>query len=315
MAVEMRAFDRIREKVEIRLDNRQIAWLVVFSLGIAGGVFATGYAMGQRSHPQGAAMATVPAGPTAPVVADVSAPSAAPADPAQAPKYTYDHVLNAASPAAQIEDPTMRLIATAREEVKAEDEAQREAEGRPDLALAGPRPVGALAQADSAFTGDKLPTKTEDAEAEPAVTEVEKQLDAGLPPTPVKPAVVAAPPVPAPEIAESAVSVPKPPATAKAPIPAPERGTKAAAPPTSAKPNGAGFTIQIKSFRDKAEAEGFIGALKEAGYKPYIVAADLPEKGRFFRVRLGKFKTMEEATGKQEAFEKAEGFATIVTPL
>src|SRR5207244_249910 len=101
--------------------NRQIGWLVVFSLLVAGGVFTAGFAMGARARPA-PVTAVMPAVTVPPAPAVASAPAAAPADPAQATKYTYDHVLTA--PAAQIDDPTLRLIATAAAEGGGNDAAK-----------------------------------------------------------------------------------------------------------------------------------------------------------------------------------------------
>ena len=76
---------------------------------------------------------------------------------------------------------------------------------------------------------------------------------------------------------------------------------------------GKGFTIQIKAFREKDEAREFMAMLVQSGHKPYLVTADVPGKGRFYRVRLGKYDTQVAADRKRKAFEKAEGFQTIVT--
>lgn len=294
MGIEMRHLDRIKEKVVIRLDNRQIGWLVGFGLVISGGVFTAGYVVGQNAHPAPRDEANTPAldaskSTEAPkkgqavASAEASIPAETSAEPA-APHYTYDHVLTAPTPPVQIDDPALRILAEA-----------RRAGG--DLDLAGPRPADPdtrAPRADASDTPAGVPPHEIEASANSAVNEMELALKADLAP---------------------AIALARQPAT-KAGL----RGAKAAAPAKRIAPiNGArppaGFTIQVKAFRHKKEARQFIAVMRDAGYRPYLLSAEVPGKGRFFRVRLGKFKTMKQAHARQAAFEKAEGFKTIVTPL
>ena len=46
-----------------------------------------------------------------------------------------------------------------------------------------------------------------------------------------------------------------------------------------------------------------------------MLTSEIPGKGQFYRVRLGRFDTLAAASKQQSEFENLEGFKTIVTPL
>ena len=64
-------------------------------------------------------------------------------------------------------------------------------------------------------------------------------------------------------------------------------------------PRGA-FTVQVAGYRDKAKAHAFVQQLSEAGYPAYGIAR--PD-GREMRVRIGYFKTGEEAEAFGRRFQ------------
>jgi cell division protein FtsN len=55
------------------------------------------------------------------------------------------------------------------------------------------------------------------------------------------------------------------------------------------------FALQAASFPDRAAADEFAERLKAAGVPSYIVSIDLPRRGTWFRVRIGRFNTAEDA--------------------
>jgi cell division septation protein DedD len=200
-------------------------------------------------------------------------------------EYTYDKRLTQDSPPVEVyQDKTMELVAKKRTEFLA-----RSRQG--DMDLAGPVPsVESANRASSAFAGARLPATKRElplVNARPAVTRAARQ-------------VVEKPGATELEVALGAVATTK----------KMKSGRRA---PASSKASG--FTIQIKAFRSKGEASGFMQILKERGYKPYLVAADVDGRGRFYRVRLGKFRSLDAAHRRQDAFEKAENLETIVTKL
>jgi DedD protein len=260
MAYRLREEDKITEKVEVRLDNRQIAWLIIGCAVISAIVFVSGYTIGKSSVPT--AVETMPS--LAALPATMNMENGAEVDPAKlaetTPSYTYDRVLSKPSPRVEINDPTHLLLANKLAEIENERAETAKADAM-DMDLAGPRPVSAI---------------------EPANPRAE------APPTD-------------PRI------VPEGQAT----------GTRndARASSASSRKDKSGYTIQVKAFRSKQEAAKFISALRGAGHAPYMLTSDIPGKGQFYRVRLGRFETLAAASKRQSEFENLEGFKTIVTPL
>ena len=67
-------------------------------------------------------------------------------------------------------------------------------------------------------------------------------------------------------------------------------------PPRAPAPAGTrGFTVQVSAFKVRQNAERLEAALRTNGLAVYIVEADLPELGHFYRVRVGPFSTIPDA--------------------
>jgi DedD protein len=64
------------------------------------------------------------------------------------------------------------------------------------------------------------------------------------------------------------------------------------------------FTLQLSSFQDRSEAETFLGAMKSAGFQPYLTEAEVTGKGTFYRVRLGSYRSLEAANDAKAEYEK-----------
>ena len=56
-----------------------------------------------------------------------------------------------------------------------------------------------------------------------------------------------------------------------------------------------GFAVQIAASRTRQEAEKSRTLWEGRGYTVYVVEADIPGLGRYYRVRVGPFDTQEEA--------------------
>ncbi|MBI3073755.1 MAG: SPOR domain-containing protein [Deltaproteobacteria bacterium] len=54
------------------------------------------------------------------------------------------------------------------------------------------------------------------------------------------------------------------------------------------------YTVQVKSVPTRAEADAFATRVREAGFVPFVVEADIKKK-KWFRVRVGEFATADEA--------------------
>lgn len=73
---------------------------------------------------------------------------------------------------------------------------------------------------------------------------------------------------------------------------APETATSVPARPSA---DSGGFTIQIRSSPNETDAKQFADSLKSAGFDAYVMRADLGAKGIWYRVRVGRFQSREEA--------------------
>jgi DedD protein len=125
-----------------------------------------------------------------------------------------------------------------------------------------------------------------------------------------RPAASAPAPAPAkpsedrPRTVAPAVAAPPPPKAPAAPPPT--------APPADGKPK---FTLQISSFQERAEADALVSRLVGAGYKPFVVMSDVPDRGIFFRVRIGEYPSRQDALTAKEEFEKKQQIIAYVTRL
>lgn len=68
-------------------------------------------------------------------------------------------------------------------------------------------------------------------------------------------------------------------------------------PPTEAPvtPNQGNLTIQVASFNDQTQANDRINSFRSKGVEARIVRVDIPNKGTWYRVQIGGFKSREEA--------------------
>jgi DedD protein len=74
--------------------------------------------------------------------------------------------------------------------------------------------------------------------------------------------------------------------------------------PAEASAQGGAFTLQLGASQNRDDAERMVSRLREKGYAPYIIAADVPGKGTFYRVRMGSFATKEAAGRYLEDFRR-----------
>jgi cell division septation protein DedD len=78
---------------------------------------------------------------------------------------------------------------------------------------------------------------------------------------------------------------------------------------------GAGtWALQLSAYQDRGEADRFAAGLRDKGYAPYIIEANVPTKGTWYRVRVGKFANKEAATNYLSDFKRETSMNGIVTP-
>ena len=88
---------------------------------------------------------------------------------------------------------------------------------------------------------------------------------------------------------------------------------EAPAPPNDA---AAKFTVQVGSFNSQSEANERVSGLRAAGFESRAVAAELPGRGTWYRVQVGRFADREGAAKTAATLrEKGAAAAAIVVPV
>jgi cell division septation protein DedD len=79
-------------------------------------------------------------------------------------------------------------------------------------------------------------------------------------------------------------------------------------------PSGAdgGWQLQVASYRSKQEAETIASQLRARGHKAHVQRAEIPNRGTYFRVKIGPFTTQYEAARYRTSFETKEKIPSIV---
>ncbi len=77
---------------------------------------------------------------------------------------------------------------------------------------------------------------------------------------------------------------------------------------TGLAPAGAdgGFQLQVASFKEPGDADKLVDSLRRRGHRAFRQAAYVPERGLWYRVRIGPFKSRFEAQKYKVEFESTE---------
>jgi cell division septation protein DedD len=116
-----------------------------------------------------------------------------------------------------------------------------------------------------------------------------------------------------PAAAKPEPSVPKaqgPPAVDKAEKPPAAPAAAALPAPATAAP-GQVFTVQVTAVKSEEEARRLVERLRQSGYAAHVEPTSIPDKGIWYRVRMGEFPTRESARGTVERLKK-DGFGSVV---
>lgn len=239
----MRDAGRIREKIEIVLDSRQVVSIVVGSAVVLGIVFYLGVTVGRDL---------------------AAAQPAPPADPLEqldrqaerlAEKLTFpDALTDEPAPGAAAQRAADEALAAADEAAAKKAATEKAAEEK-----AAEEKAAAEKAAAERAAAEKL--AAEKAAAEKAAAE---------------------------KAAADEAAAEKLAAAKAATVRAEEPRATVAAEETM-------FTVQVGAMPTRSEADALAARLRSKGLSPYVVAADIPGKGVFYRVRLGRFRTRDEA--------------------
>jgi DedD protein len=280
--------ERWKDKIEVRLDNRQVFFLFFGSALVACLLFILGVIVGKRLESRGRAVSPEIEDPLALLDKVASTPRTGPEAPPALPKMLFGA---STAPAAKVIPP---------------------GHAKPTVAAAKPEPAPKPAVAAKAEPAAKAPVVAAKAEPAPKPAAAAKADPAPKPPvvvakaepTPKAPVVVAkAEPAPKPEPPKPAVAAVKKMAMV---TPPPPSGTDAA------KAKGR-FTLQLGSFPDRAEAEAFSQRFTPQG--SYVIASEIPGKGTWYRVRVGDYANAKDAIAAKGNFEKQHNvIAYVVGP-
>lgn len=80
-----------------------------------------------------------------------------------------------------------------------------------------------------------------------------------------------------------------------------DRATKPA-PAETAK--GGAWTLQISSSQSRDEADRFAARLRDRGYAPFIIQAEVAGRGTWYRVRMGSFPSKDAAARYLQDFKR-----------
>jgi len=324
----MRALREQRGPVVIRLGHGQLLVVSVGIVLVSGLVFFGGVVVGRRTAPP----AAIRRAAGRPGALDV-----APAQ-AQAPRAKVAPEPPGVTPPAPAGQPALTFHA--RLAAGAPDAGRPTAAAGSDSGAKGGGPaVGALASgapdADggSAVRADARPARIQALPAQPPAVEPVAASAAAdiLAPPPDLEATAPAPVTPAAKPAVDALA-----AQATAALARLRQARRAATPgghpaplatgdgegdaggrpaPAEAARGGLRFTLQVSSFQEQPEARALVEKLRARGYNPYTIVSNVPGRGRWYRVRVGKFASRQAAETFQRRFERKETLDTFVSPL
>ncbi len=73
------------------------------------------------------------------------------------------------------------------------------------------------------------------------------------------------------------------------------------------------FTVQVKATQSSTEADKFAKKLRSEGYQSLVAEAEVEGKGKWYRVRVGKFDTRAQADHYLQDFKRETHFEAFVT--
>ena len=175
--------------------------------------------------------------------------------------------------------------------------ASSPAAGSPSPAPAAP-PAEELSYAERLLR-DTPPQETlKPAAAAPAPPVMQEPLaQKAAPPPPPPPPVKESTPAPPPPKERAAATAPAVRAT-----PVPASGPVAQA----SDPSGPGIAVQVAAYKDRKDADTLAKQLAAKGYPAFVMDPVKGTSAAFFRVRVGKYKTLKDAEAVQARLQSAE---------
>ncbi|MCY1046923.1 SPOR domain-containing protein [Corallococcus sp. bb12-1] len=280
----MRDAHRMKEKFDVSLDNRQIVSLLIAGIVVMGAVFVLGVVVGKKLSGD----AQTAAAPD--LLSALDANAQVLHDARQEPPLTFPDELTRKTSADSLPPLPAPKPAAKPEAPKATVAAKPEVKPEPAKVAAKP----SLAPTPDPDTGE-LPAQDDVSDDAPAVAAKPE-----VKPEPAKVAVVAKPEVKPEPVKGKVEETPVPTRTAARDGGMKEAIARAqqlpAEPPRPAEAvKGGAFTLQLSAFQSRPDADRFAARLRDRGYAPYILTAEVPGKGTWYRVRMGSFASKEAA--------------------
>ncbi len=72
------------------------------------------------------------------------------------------------------------------------------------------------------------------------------------------------------------------------------------------------YALQVASFETREEAEDFAADLRSRGHQVYLVRTKMPERGTWYRVRVGPMYSRRKALTYRSRFERDERLPTFL---
>jgi len=73
------------------------------------------------------------------------------------------------------------------------------------------------------------------------------------------------------------------------------------------------FTLQVKATQSSSEADKFAKKLRSQGYDSLVAEADVAGKGKWYRVRVGRFETRPQAERYLQDFKRESRLEAFIT--
>jgi cell division protein FtsN len=94
--------------------------------------------------------------------------------------------------------------------------------------------------------------------------------------------------------------------------PADKSGPQASPPPKKAEPDTKPYTIQVAAFKAAGDASELVAKLKQKGFAAYSKFDKIPNKGIWYRVRVGEYNNKAEAGSTMAKLKKTGQEAILV---
>ena len=75
------------------------------------------------------------------------------------------------------------------------------------------------------------------------------------------------------------------------------------------------YTMQVSAFRSRDQAFSLEKELKQSGYPAFVVSEEIPGQGKWYRVRIGRYSSRQEAITAKKKFEGNEGRRVFITKM